>query len=240
MWFGICSFCICRLWGVAVLSSFLAAMGFACARRGRSYIVASSSGKTSGFDPLMDGSTPSATAVVLQPIFKRIGGVFMKKEYIKIPIDQLIPYENNPRKNEEAVPDVEESMNQVGNIDPIEIDENNVILSGHTRLLALQKLGETETEVLRVSGLTEEQKKKYRLLANKTGEKAGWDFEKLEEELADLDFGDFDFGFESESESNQNEMIDHESDEVPPDDFKEFDEDIKTAHKCPRCGYEWN
>lgn len=164
----------------------------------------------------------------------------MKKEYIKIPIDQLIPYENNPRKNEEAVPDVEESMNQVGNIDPIEIDENNVILSGHTRLLALQKLGETETEVLRVSGLTEEQKKKYRLLANKTSEKAEWDFEKLEEELADLDFGDFDFGFESESESNQNETEDHESDEVPPDDFKEFDEDIKTAHKCPRCGYEWN
>lgn len=123
----------------------------------------------------------------------------MKKEYIKIPIDQLIPYENNPRKNEEAVPDVEESMNQVGNIDPIEIDENNVILSGHTRLLALQKLGETETEVLRVSGLTEEQKKKYRLLANKTGEKAEWDFEKLEKELADLDFGDFDFGFDDVS-----------------------------------------
>ena len=123
----------------------------------------------------------------------------MKKEYIKIPIDQLIPYENNPRKNEEAVPDVEESMNQVGNIDPIEIDENNVILSGHTRLLALQKLGETETEVLRVSGLTEEQKKKYRLLANKTCEKAGWDFEKLKEELADLDFGDFDFGFDDVS-----------------------------------------
>ena len=140
----------------------------------------------------------------------------MKKEYIKIPIDQLIPYENNPRKNEEAVPDVEESMNQVGNIDPIEIDENNVILSGHTRLLALQKLGETETEVLRVSGLTEEQKKKYRLLANKTGEKAVWDFEKLEEELADLDFGDFDFGFETDT-SDEKEGNEITEDEPPAD-----------------------
>lgn len=152
----------------------------------------------------------------------------MKKEYIKIPIDQLIPYENNPRKNEEAVPDVEESMNQVGNIDPIEIDENNVILSGHTRLLALQKLGETETEVLRVSGLTEEQKRKYRLLANKTSEKAGWDFAKLEEELADLDFGDFDFGF-----------AEHTFDEGTLDglfgEAPKQDEEEPKQIQCPHC-----
>ena len=124
----------------------------------------------------------------------------MKKEYIKMSIDQLIPYEDNPRKNDEAVPYVEESINQVGYITPIVIDENNVILAGHTRLKALIANGEQEEiEVLKVSGLSDEQKRKYRLLDNKTGEKASWDFSKLEEELADLDFGNFDFGFDDVS-----------------------------------------
>ena len=88
----------------------------------------------------------------------------MKKEYIKMSIDQLIPYENNPRKNDEAVSYVEESINQVGYITPIVIDENNVILSGHTRLKAIlaQKGGALSdtVDVLRVSGLSDEQKKK--------------------------------------------------------------------------------
>lgn len=61
----------------------------------------------------------------------------VKKEFIKMKTKDLIPYENNPRHNEEAVPDVAESIRQCGDLDPIEVDENNVILSGHTRLLAL-------------------------------------------------------------------------------------------------------
>lgn len=86
----------------------------------------------------------------------------VRKEFINMKIDDLIPYKNNPRHNEEAVPDVAESIRQCGDLDPIEVDENNVILSGHTRLLALQQQGFTETDVIRYTGLTEEQKKKYR------------------------------------------------------------------------------
>ena len=127
----------------------------------------------------------------------------IKKEFVTLTLDELIPYENNPRKNEEAIPDTMESIRQCENLDPIEIDENNVILSGHTRLLALQKLGYTETEVIRYSGLTEEQKKKYRLLSNKVSEKSGWDFEKLEEELANMDFGGFDFGFDMNTDEEE-------------------------------------
>ena len=118
----------------------------------------------------------------------------MKKEYIRIPIGDLIPYENNPRLNEKAIPYVSESIKQVGYITPIIIDENNVILAGHTRLKSLlsQNWG-GDLDVLRVSGLTEEEKKKFRILDNKTGEFAEWDFDKLAEELDGLDFGDFDF-----------------------------------------------
>ncbi len=120
----------------------------------------------------------------------------MQKEFVKLSVDDIHPYPNNPRINDEAVAYVVESMNQTGNLDPIEVDEDNVILSGHTRLLALEQLGITETECVRYTGLTDEQKRKYRLLANQTQQFALWDFEKLREELDNLDFGDFDFGFD--------------------------------------------
>lgn len=125
----------------------------------------------------------------------------MNKQFLVMALTDIIPYENNPRINDEAVADVVESIRQCENLDPIEIDENNVILSGHTRLKALQELGFEKTEVMKYTGLTEEQKKKYRLLANKTGEKAEWDFSKLEKELEGLDFGDFDFEFDTPEQS---------------------------------------
>ena len=139
----------------------------------------------------------------------------VKKEFIKIKTEDLIPYDNNPRHNEEAVPDVAESIRQCGDLDPIEVDENNVILSGHTRLLALQQQGFTETDVIRYTGLTEEQKTKYRLLANKTGEKATWDLEKLAEELDDLDFDGFDFGFDLDLDGILEDEKEIEEDEIP-------------------------
>lgn len=120
----------------------------------------------------------------------------IKKQLQTLQLDEIVPYENNPRDNELAVDDVVNSILQCENLDPIEIDENNIILSGHTRLLALKRLGYSETEVIRYIGLTEQQKKKYRLLTNKTGEKATWDISKLDFELAELDFGDYDFGFD--------------------------------------------
>ena len=139
----------------------------------------------------------------------------VKKEFIQIKIEDLIPYGNNPRHNEEAIPDVAESIRQCGDLDPIEVDENNVILSGHTRLLALRQQGFTETDVIRYTGLTEEQKKKYRLLANKTGEKATWDLEKLAEELDDLDFDGFDFGFDLDLDGILEDEKEIEEDEIP-------------------------
>lgn len=120
----------------------------------------------------------------------------MEKEFVTLHLAEIYPYDNNPRLNDDAVADVIASIQQCENLDPIEIDEENVILSGHTRLKALLKLGYETTECVRYIGLTDEQKRKYRLLANKTGEKAQWDLDKLEVELADLDFDGFDFGFD--------------------------------------------
>lgn len=137
----------------------------------------------------------------------------MIKEYITLKVKDIIPYKKNPRKNDNAVPDVAESIKEVGYITPIVVDENNVILCGHTRLKALKKNGEKEVDgVLKVSGLTDEQKRKYRLLDNKTNEKAEWDFDLLAEEIADLDFSGFDLDWgipETEEETDITE------DEVP-------------------------
>lgn len=69
-------------------------------------------------------------------------------------------------------------------------------MSGHTRYEALKRLGYEETEVVEYQGLTDEQKTKYRLLANKTAERSEWDFNKLAVELEGLDFEGYDFGFE--------------------------------------------
>jgi site-specific DNA-methyltransferase (adenine-specific) len=120
----------------------------------------------------------------------------VEKKYIEIDIADLVPYDKNPRRNDMAVDDVAESMEQVGYITPIVIDENRQILAGETRCKALKKRRVKRDKVLQVFGLTEEQKKKYRLLDNKVGEIAEWDPELLAGELEEVDFGDFDFGFD--------------------------------------------
>lgn len=140
-------------------------------------------------------------------------------EYIRKRLSELKPYENNPRINDEAVDDVAESIRQCSYIAPIIIDEDGVILAGHTRYKALKKLGYQECEVVVVSNLTEEQKRKYRLYDNKTAEMASWDQRKLSVELCDVDFQRYDFGQPKVA------LPDEETEEAGP----------KTM-TCPCCG----
>lgn len=121
-------------------------------------------------------------------------------ELITLKIGDIRPYERNARKNDHAVDAVAESIRQCEYIAPIIVDENHVILAGHTRWKALKKLGRMEAECVVKAGLTDEQKRKYRLLDNKTAELADWDFDLLADELEGLDFGGFDFGFDFEEE----------------------------------------
>ena len=138
-------------------------------------------------------------------------------EIIKLNINEVIPYPDNPRKNDNAVDAVAESIKQCGYCSPIVIDEDNVILAGHTRLKALKKLKWKEVECVRKTGLTEEQKKKYRILDNKTNELAEWDFDLLEEEIDGLDFDGFDFGFDMSAFEEPQEIVEDELPEVDED-----------------------
>lgn len=157
------------------------------------------------------------------------------KELVRIKVADLIPYEKNPRKiPQSAIDDVRESIRQCGQLDPIEIDENNVILAGHTRRLAYMAEGIEEVDAIRYTGMTEKQKRKYRILANKTGERSGWDYELLEWELEDLDFEGYDFGLDTSTLND----VDIESFFTPNE--KSGMETEKATHRiqCPHCG-EW-
>ena len=163
----------------------------------------------------------------------------MKLEKLKL--SEIIPYENNPRKNDAAVNAVAESIRQCSYITPIIVDENHVIIAGHTRYKALMALGESEAECLVCDGLTEEQKKKYRFLDNKTGEKAAWDLMKLEVELEGLDLEGFDFfgmavnlPVDGDGTGINKELTG--STELDTEVFG--DEEFK--YECPNCGFRFN
>lgn len=155
----------------------------------------------------------------------------IEKRFVRVKVGDLVPYENNPRNiPEEAVADVMESIKQCGDgepLDPIEIDEDNVILAGHTRRLAFLKAGIEETDCVQYLGMTDEQKRKYRILANKTGERSGWNFTLLDEELGTLDFDGYDFGFDVDELD-----LDGMFEESDPTEKEEKLHEVT----CPCCG----
>ena len=108
---------------------------------------------------------------------------------------ELIPYANNPRKNGNAVGAVAASIKEFGFKVPIVIDEDGIIVAGHTRLLAAKELGLESVPCIVADDLTPEQVKKFRLADNRVGELSEWDFEKLAIELEELDFDMEDLGF---------------------------------------------
>ena len=119
-------------------------------------------------------------------------------EIIMRQVNDLIPYERNPRRNDEAVKYVKASIEQFGFKVPIVIDADGVIVAGHTRLKAAKELGMTEVPCIVADDLTPEQVRAFRLADNKTAEMADWDIELMDTELLDLEanFDMADFGFE--------------------------------------------
>lgn len=158
-------------------------------------------------------------------------------ELIKLNIEDVKPYERNPRINDNAVDAVAESIRQCSYMQPIVVDEDHVVLAGHTRLKALKQLGYSECECIVVEGLTEEQKKKYRFLDNKTGEAAQWDIEKLNKEIEGLDFGDLDF-FNLENETFEVNVKTDRTGAVEYDVGGFGDEQFQ--YVCPCCGFKFN
>ena len=156
-------------------------------------------------------------------------------EVIDRKVSELIPYTNNPRHNDSAVDAVAASIKEFGFKVPIIVDKDGVIVAGHTRLKAAQKLGLKTVPCIIADDLTPEQIKAFRLADNKVGELAGWDFEKLDLELEELDFDTTPFGFDDEaSEASANDI--DGGGEISTDDFN----DGEFECTCPRCGFKFN
>lgn len=117
-------------------------------------------------------------------------------EIIYKKIEDIKPYPNNPRFNDEAVEYVANSIKEFGFKVPIILDKNNEIVAGHTRYKASLELGLKEVPCIIADDLTDEQIKAFRLADNKVSEKAQWNFDLLEEELNDIlniDMSEFNF-----------------------------------------------
>ena len=132
----------------------------------------------------------------------------MPANIIYMNVNDLIPYENNPRKNDDAVDKVALSISAFGFRVPLVIDKNNVIVTGYTRLKSAKKLGMTEVPCIVADDLTDEQIKAFRLADNKVAEFSEWDDEKLMKELealGDIDMSLYGFEFPDDDEDGEDD-----------------------------------
>ena len=153
----------------------------------------------------------------------------MEIQYISI--DEIVEYNNNVKiHTQEQIEQIMTSIERYGNNDPIAIDENNVIIEGHGRYLALKELGEIEIPVIQLKHLTEDQKREYILVHNKLTMNTGFDIDKLQEELNLINFDMSFFSFEN---------VDFNEDDLHSL-FQEVEETKQDKEKevkfCPHCG----
>lgn len=140
-------------------------------------------------------------------------------------LSEITPYDRNPRRNDKAVDALVNSIREFGFKNPIILDKDNVIISGHTRYLAAMRMGLKTVPCIYADDLTDEQVRAFRLTDNRVQSFSRWDEDKLAEEISELvGFDMADFG------------------------FTERDVDISVATKqaegfthvrCPKCGHEW-
>ncbi len=163
-----------------------------------------------------------------------------KKELHDVPISDLTPYERNPRKNDKAVKKVAASLERFGLVkNSVVVDENMVLITGHTTLKAMRSLGwKTCPAVTQVFGLTEEEKVAYRIADNRLGEEAEWDLDLLAEDLASLE----EIGFDVELTGFDNLPALTEDGAATPLDLDGpapgRKDEVKIYH-CPKCGFEF-
>lgn len=153
-------------------------------------------------------------------------------------IEEIKEYENNPRQNEEAVEKVIESIKEYDFLIPILIDKDNVIIAGHTRKKAAERLNLERIPCIYAENLTAEQVKKFRLVDNKTSEFSYWDMEKLKIEMVEI--------FQAAEMVDKNlidvfEFPDFTLDnlEVADEDFIQPEHMVQKKQKtivCPECG----
>lgn len=156
-------------------------------------------------------------------------------------IDDIKPYDNNPRDNDNAVESTANSIKEFGWQQPIVVDKDMVIIVGHTRYKAAKKLGYKEVPVVVASNLNDEQVRAYRLADNKTGELAEWNTKLLDDELQDiLDIDMSDFGFELDISEDEEVKEDNFDEEVPEEPKSKLGQIYQLGRHRLMCGDSTN
>lgn len=150
----------------------------------------------------------------------------LKIEYVDVA--KLKPYDKNTRKHEDYdVSQIAKSIEQYGFNDPIGIwGKDNIIVEGHGRLLAAKKLGMDKVPCIRLDDLTDEQRREYAIMHNKTAELSTWDFDLLAEDIGELDFSGFDIDWGIVSPDDYGESF-----ELPDGDKSEICQMTFTLHE---------
>src|SRR5574344_2549580 len=161
-----------------------------------------------------------------------------EKKIIYKNVNELIPYENNARINDKAVDVVANSIKEFNFQQPILIDSNNVIIAGHTRQKAAQKLGIDKVPCIVADDLTEEQVKAFRIADNSTAQIADWDLDKLQQEIQDLNFDFYTLGLQEQLDEIANSLVKQETTDNEYDN-QELKENTTKFHICPNCGCEF-
>ncbi|WP_224171878.1 ParB/Srx family N-terminal domain-containing protein, partial [Escherichia coli] len=138
----------------------------------------------------------------------------LKIEYL--PVGKLLRYAKNSRTHsDEQVEQLVNSIREFGFTNPVLIDEKNELIAGHGRLAAAEILEMDKVPAIRLSNLSEKQKKAYRIADNKLALNAGWDMQLLAEEVKELMDDDFDIDLLGFNDAELDEML---SDEQPQEE----------------------
>ena len=161
------------------------------------------------------------------------------------PVSDIIPYKQNAKLHPESqIKQIINSIQEFGFNDPIAVDEYMVVLEGHGRLLAAKQLKLNTVPVIKVTELTELQKRAYRLAHNKINANSGFDPELLQVEFGLLESYDFDIsltGFSTLDFSISDAFSDTEQLEQELEQISDFplEQQEGFKRKCPECGHEW-
>ena len=186
---------------------------------------------------------PETTAPILDP---NAGGSVSLADTVTLPLSEIKPYWRNPRRiPEEAIESVAESIRRYGYQQPIVVDKDHVIVVGHTRHQALQRLGYIEAPVY-VTQMSAQQVQEYRLIDNRTGEMTSWDYGALVLELREFEVGllsqffpdvDLEIGLVNGAVTQQN--VEDAAATITQIPAVNSDKMLTTTVVCPSCFHEF-
>jgi ParB-like chromosome segregation protein Spo0J len=161
-----------------------------------------------------------------------------------LPLEKLIAYAGNPRRNDHAVEAVAAAIKRFGFRVPVLAKSDGTLIDGHLRIKAAKRLGMTEVPVVLCDDLSEAEIKALRISINRMAELAEWDEELLMAELEGLAAEGItmdDVGFDAAALTDLGALSSQQKQEPTKGSTEEIDVDsFEMDHKCPRCGFEFN